>query len=81
MRPIRDLTEGANRVAAGDYSQRLPYSTTTTSESSATFNRMQQGLAERRRLHTAFGTYVDPAPRPPASSNKATTSFAVNTDT
>ena len=22
---------------------------------------MQQGLAERRRLHTAFGTYVDPA--------------------
>ena len=28
---------------------------------SATFNRMQAGLAERPRLHSAFGTYVDPA--------------------
>jgi class 3 adenylate cyclase len=27
----------------------------------ASFNRMQAGLAERRRLHAAFGTYVDPA--------------------
>ncbi|RUP37632.1 MAG: adenylate/guanylate cyclase domain-containing protein, partial [Gordonia sp. (in: high G+C Gram-positive bacteria)] len=62
MRPIRDLTEGANRVAAGDYSQRLPVlNDDDLGVLSATFNRMQQGLAERRRLHTAFGTYVDPA--------------------
>ncbi|MDT4913118.1 MAG: adenylate cyclase, partial [Pseudonocardiales bacterium] len=27
----------------------------------ASFNRMQAGLAERQRLQTAFGTYVDPA--------------------
>ena len=62
MRPIRDLTEGAARVAAGDYSQRLPVlNDDDLGVLSATFNRMQQGLAERRRLHTAFGTYVDPA--------------------
>jgi class 3 adenylate cyclase len=28
---------------------------------SASFNRMQAGLAERQRLQAAFGTYVDPA--------------------
>lgn len=27
----------------------------------ASFNRMQAGLAERQRLQSAFGTYVDPA--------------------
>lgn len=62
MRPIRDLAEGTKRVAAGDYSQRLPVvQDDDLGVLSASFNRMQAGLAERRRLHAAFGTYVDPA--------------------
>ena len=62
MRPIRDLAAGTERVAAGDYSQRLPVvQDDDLGVLSASFNRMQAGLAERRRLHAAFGTYVDPA--------------------
>ena len=60
--PIRDLAEGTERVAAGDYSQRLPVvQDDDLGALAASFNRMQAGLAERRRLHAAFGTYVDPA--------------------
>lgn len=62
LRPIRDLAEGTARVAAGDYSQRLPVvQDDDLGALAASFNRMQAGLAERRRLHAAFGTYVDPA--------------------
>jgi len=62
MRPIHDLAEGTKRVAAGDYTQRLPVAQDDDlGVLSASFNRMQAGLAERRRLHAAFGTYVDPA--------------------
>jgi class 3 adenylate cyclase len=62
MRPIRDLAEGTERVAAGDYSQRLPvYQDDDLGALAASFNRMQAGLAERQRLQAAFGTYVDPA--------------------
>jgi adenylate cyclase len=62
LRPIRDLAEGAERVAAGDYSQRLPVvQDDDLGVLSASFNRMQAGLAERQRLQAAFGTYVDPA--------------------
>jgi adenylate cyclase len=62
MRPIRDLAEGTERVAAGDYSQRLPVvQDDDLGALAASFNRMQAGLAERQRLHSAFGTYVDPA--------------------
>jgi class 3 adenylate cyclase len=62
MRPIRDLAEGTGRVAAGDYSQRLPvYQDDDLGALAASFNRMQAGLAERQRLQAAFGTYVDPA--------------------
>lgn len=62
LRPIRDLTEGTQRVAAGDYGQRLPVvQDDDLGALSASFNRMQAGLAERQRLHAAFGTYVDPA--------------------
>jgi class 3 adenylate cyclase len=61
MRPIRDLAEGTERVAAGDYSQRLPvYQDDDLGALAASFNRMQAGLAERQRLQAAFGTYVDP---------------------
>ena len=62
LRPIRDLAEGTKRVAAGDYSQRLPVvQDDDLGALAASFNRMQAGLAERQRLQAAFGTYVDPA--------------------
>ena len=60
--PIRDLARGTERVAAGDYSQRLPVvQDDDLGALAASFNRMQAGLAERQRLQVAFGTYVDPA--------------------
>ena len=62
LRPIRDLAEGTERVAAGDYSQRLPVvQDDDLGALAASFNRMQAGLVERQRLQSAFGTYVDPA--------------------
>jgi class 3 adenylate cyclase len=62
LQPIRDLAKGAERVAAGDYRQRLPVvQDDDLGALAASFNRMQAGLAERQRLHAAFGTYVDPA--------------------
>ncbi|GBE66239.1 hypothetical protein MFM001_27010 [Mycobacterium sp. MFM001] len=62
LQPIRDLASGAERVAAGDYSQRLPVvQDDDLGALAASFNRMQAGLAERQRLQSAFGTYVDPA--------------------
>jgi adenylate cyclase len=61
LRPIRDLTEGTQRVAAGDYTRRLPVvQDDDLGALAASFNRMQAGLAERQRLQAAFGTYVDP---------------------
>jgi class 3 adenylate cyclase len=60
--PIHDLAAGTERVAAGDYSQRLPVvQDDDLGALAASFNRMQAGLAERQRLQAAFGTYVDPA--------------------
>ena len=61
LQPVRDLAEGTERVAAGNYSQRLPVvQDDDLGALAASFNRMQAGLAERQRLQTAFGTYVDP---------------------
>jgi adenylate cyclase len=61
LQPIRDLAAGADRVAAGDYSRRLPVvQDDDLGALAASFNRMQSGLAERQRLQAAFGTYVDP---------------------
>lgn len=61
LRPINDLAEGTERVAAGNYSQRLPVvQDDDLGALAASFNRMQAGLAERQRLQAAFGTYVDP---------------------
>jgi adenylate cyclase len=61
LQPIRDLAHGAERVAAGDFSQRLPVvQDDDLGALAASFNRMQAGLAERQRLQAAFGTYVDP---------------------
>jgi len=62
LQPIRDLAQGTERVAAGDYSRRLPVvQDDDLGALAASFNRMQAGLAERQRLQAAFGTYVDPA--------------------
>ncbi len=62
LQPLRDLAAGTERVALGDYSQRLPVvQDNDLGALAASFNRMQAGLAERQRLHAAFGTYVDPA--------------------
>jgi class 3 adenylate cyclase len=62
LRPIRDLAEGTERVASGDYRQRLPVvQDDDLGALAASFNRMQTGLSERQRLQAAFGTYVDPA--------------------
>lgn len=61
LRPIRDLAEGTERVAAGDYTRRLPVvQDDDLGALAASFNRMQAGLAERERLRSAFGSYVDP---------------------
>jgi adenylate cyclase len=62
LQPLRDLADGTERVASGDFSQRLPVvQDDDLGALAASFNRMQAGLAERQRLHAAFGTYVDPA--------------------
>lgn len=62
LQPIRDLAEGTERVAAGDYSRRLPVvHDDDLGALTASFNRMQAGLVERQRLQAAFGAYVDPA--------------------
>jgi class 3 adenylate cyclase len=62
FRPLWDLAHGTERVAAGDYTQRLPVvQDDDLGALAASFNRMQAGLAERQRLQAAFGTYVDPA--------------------
>ena len=62
LRPIRDLAEGTDRVAPGNYNKRLPVvQDDDLGTLAASFNRMQTGLAERQRLQAAFGAYVDPA--------------------
>lgn len=61
LQPIRDFAAGTERVAAGDFGQRVPVvQDDDFGALAASFNRMQAGLAERQRLHAAFGTYVDP---------------------
>lgn len=61
LRPVRDLLEGTSRVTSGDYTQRIPVtSDDDLGQLVVSFNRMQQGLRERERLHAAFGAYVDP---------------------
>ena len=63
LQPIRDLAAG-RRTCRGRRLQPddCRWCRTTTSVAlTASFNRMQAGLAERQRLHAAFGTYVDPA--------------------
>lgn len=61
LQPIRDLAAATERVTAGDYGRRVPVvQDDDLGVLAASFNRMQAGLAERQRLASAFGTYVDP---------------------
>lgn len=60
--PIIDLRDATRKVGAGDLEVRVPVvCTDETGELAASFNTMVAGLGERRRLHEAFGSYVDPA--------------------
>jgi class 3 adenylate cyclase len=61
LRPIRELQAATRRVSGGDFSRRVPPTTTDElGELVTSFNAMQRGLQERAALHAAFGTYVDP---------------------
>lgn len=62
LAPLRDLAAATGRIEAGDFTERLPVvQDNDLGVLSASFNRMQTGLAERERLQAAFGSYVDPA--------------------
>jgi adenylate cyclase len=59
--PLRAIQRGTQAVAAGDLTVRVPVVTADeTGQLAASFNVMVAGLAERERLHEAFGAYVDP---------------------
>jgi adenylate cyclase len=58
--PIRRLVDGTNRVAEGDYEVVIP--PTTRDEIgmlSRAFNHMSKGLAEREKIKTVFGKFVN----------------------
>jgi adenylate cyclase len=59
--PIHDLQSGTERVAAGDFSVRVPVvGSDETGRLAGSFNQMVAGLQERARLREAFGAFVDP---------------------
>lgn len=60
--PLRDIRRAADRVGDGDFTVRVPITSTDEIGLLATgFNEMTEGLAERERLRTAFVTYHDAA--------------------
>ena len=61
LAPINALRRATEQVKQGDLSTRVPVTATDeTGALASSFNRMVVGLAEREKLHEAFGTYVDP---------------------
>jgi adenylate cyclase len=61
LAPINALRRATDQVKGGDLSARVPITATDeTGMLASSFNRMVVGLAEREKLHEAFGTYVDP---------------------
>ena len=59
--PIGALHDATERVAAGDFSARVPVVTTDeTGALACSFNEMAAGLEQRERLRDAFGVFVDP---------------------
>jgi class 3 adenylate cyclase len=60
-RPIRALTAGVARVAAGDLSRALPVpSRDELGRLTRAFNQMLEGLRQRDFIRSAFGRYVSP---------------------
>jgi adenylate cyclase len=62
LRPLDDLRRATERIAAGDFTE--PMAVTSTDEFAQValaFNTMMIGLQQRESLHSAFGSYVDPA--------------------
>jgi adenylate cyclase len=60
--PVNSVRRALARVADGQLDVRAPvYDGTQIGQLQAGFNLMVAGLAERRRLREALGTYVDPA--------------------
>jgi class 3 adenylate cyclase len=60
-RPIRALTTGVTRVAAGDLSRALPVrSRDELGRLTGAFNQMLEGLRQRDFIRSAFGRYVSP---------------------
>jgi class 3 adenylate cyclase len=60
-RPIRALTAGVSRVAAGDLSGALPIrSRDELGRLTGAFNQMLDGLRQRDFIRSAFGRYVSP---------------------
>jgi adenylate cyclase len=61
LRPVDDLLEATDAVKRGDPSARVPVvSGDELGALAGSFNEMMEGLSERERLRTAFGSYVDP---------------------
>jgi class 3 adenylate cyclase len=60
LRPISDIEEGIAAVQQGKFGVTVPVTTSDEfGNLSAAFNQMSKGLAERERIRTAFGTYLD----------------------
>lgn len=61
VEPLTDLREGADAVARGDLSVRVPIlGTDETGRLAMSFNQMVAGLQERATLHRAMAAFVDP---------------------
>lgn len=61
-RPVLELAEGARRIEAGDYSQRVELDRRDEiSELAGSFNHMARGLAEKERVRDLLGKVVSPA--------------------
>jgi len=58
--PINDIEEGISALQDGRFGVTVPVTTPDEiGNLSGAFNQMSQGLAERERIRTAFGTYLD----------------------
>ena len=79
LRPVGDLLSGTERVARGDFAKRLPVtSNDELGRLRELVNRMQTGLLERERLHSAVRVLRPTLPWRPASWRKATTCSRVS---
>lgn len=58
--PINNVSSAMSRVSSGDYTVRVPVtSSDELGELAHHFNLMSKGLADREDMRAAFGTYVD----------------------